>query len=108
MRDCIRSLYCFTVCHSCYYTAQSSADNAEAVGLMAEGMANKAWHFAQSAAPTATPPKGRRSYSTTAAPPTTGMLLYYNCKLRFWGLIIENINFRYYLVDYCKSTKILY
>ena len=54
-------------------TAQSSADNAETVGLMAEWMAEKAWHFAQSAAPSATPPKGRRSYSTTAAQPTAGM-----------------------------------
>jgi len=40
---------------------------------MAEGMAEKAWHFAQSAAPSATPPKGRRSYSTTASQPTAGM-----------------------------------
>ena len=43
------------------HVAQSSA---EEVGAMAK----KAWHFAQSSA---TPPKGRRSYSTAAAPIVT-------------------------------------
>ena len=35
---------------------------------MAEGMAKKAWHFAQSStgSSSAMPPKGRRSYSTAA------------------------------------------
>ena len=50
------------------HVAQSSADNAEEVGAMAEGMAKKARNFAQSSA---TPPKGRRSYSTAAAPIVT-------------------------------------
>ena len=36
---------------------------------MAEGMAKKAWHFAQSSTgSSATPPKGRRSYSTASGP----------------------------------------
>ena len=50
------------------HVAQFSADNAEEVGAMAEGMAKKVWYFAQSSA---TPLKGRRSYSTAAAPIVT-------------------------------------
>ena len=58
------------------HVAQSSADNAEEVGAMAEGMANKAWHFAQLSA---TPPKGRRSYSTAAAPTVTPGIVHNLC-----------------------------
>ena len=47
---------------------------------MAEGMAKKAWHFAQSAggasSSPATPSKGRRSYSTATSPSVTPGIVY--------------------------------
>ena len=63
-----------------FHAAQSSADNAKEVGAMAEGMAKKAWHFAQSTAgsssSSATPSKGRRSYSTATSPSVTPGIVY--------------------------------
>lgn len=50
-------------------TEQASADNARAVGLMAEDFANKGWHFAQkqqSKSSHSHNPSGSRAYSTSA------------------------------------------
>ena len=51
-----------------FTTEQASADNARAVGLMAENFANKGWHFAQkqqSRGSRHSNPSGSRAYSTS-------------------------------------------
>ena len=62
---------------------------------MAEGMAKKAWNFAQSAAgsSSATPSKGRRSYSTaTSSSVTPGIVcvLHTNRQTKTWTYIHTN------------------